>query len=124
MRSFDHERLIVYRSALDFLALAEQVVGAMPRGRAYLADQLYRAAASICLDIAEGAGEFSAADKARFYRMARRSATECAAILDVCARIQIAVPEPLAAGRELLLQIVAMLTTLARRPVGAPHAHS
>jgi four helix bundle protein len=39
------------------------------------------------LNIAEGAGEFSPSEKARFYRMARRSATECAAILHVCRRL-------------------------------------
>ena len=39
--------------------------------RASLADQLQRAATSIPLNIADGAGEFSASEKARFYRMAQ-----------------------------------------------------
>ena len=65
------------------------------------------------LNIAEGAGEFAAAEKARFYRIARRSATECAAILDVCAALRIADPAPLAASRDLLLRVVAMLTKMA-----------
>jgi four helix bundle protein len=56
----------------------------------YLADQIRRAASSIPLDIAEGAGASAAADKARFYRIARRSATESAAILDVCLALNIA----------------------------------
>ncbi|MBW3534903.1 MAG: four helix bundle protein, partial [Gemmatimonadetes bacterium] len=38
-----------------------------------LEDQLDRAATSIVLNIAEGAGEFSLPDKQRFYRMAKRS---------------------------------------------------
>ena len=84
MSTFTHERLDVYRVALDFLVLADHHAAALPRGRAYLADQLRRAALSIVLNIAEGAGEFASADKARFYRMARRSGTECAAILDSC----------------------------------------
>jgi four helix bundle protein len=46
-------------------------------------NQLRRATTSICLNIAEGAGEFSAKEKAPFYRIAKRAATECAAILDV-----------------------------------------
>jgi four helix bundle protein len=66
------------------------------------------------LNIAEGAGEFAARDKARFYRMAQRSVTESAAVLDVLRRIGIGAPEQLAAGRELLLRLVAMLTKLAR----------
>ena len=69
MRGFDHERLDAYQVALDFVVLTDVVVGSAPRGRAYLVDQLQRAATSICLNIAEGAGEFAARDKARFYRM-------------------------------------------------------
>jgi four helix bundle protein len=36
------------------------------------------------INIAEGAGEFAPEEQARFYRMARRSATESATILDAC----------------------------------------
>jgi hypothetical protein len=42
----DHERLDVYRLALDFLVLANQVLETLPRGRGHLCDQLTRA--SIC----------------------------------------------------------------------------
>ncbi len=86
----------------------------MPRGRAYLNDQLQRAGSSITLNIAEGAGEFSPNEKIRFYRMAKRSATECASILDICRHLQLVNPQLYSKGRELLLRIVAMLTKLAR----------
>src|SRR6267142_107291 len=46
-----------------------------PRGRRHLADQLSRAATSIILNIAEGAGKFSGPDKQRFYTTAIGSAT-------------------------------------------------
>ena len=49
-------------------------------GRAHLKDQLDRAGTSIVLNIAEGAGEFSLPDKQRFYRIAKRSATETSAM--------------------------------------------
>ncbi len=52
--------------AIEFVALADQMASALPRGRAYLADQLRRAASSIPLNIAERAGESAAANKARF----------------------------------------------------------
>ena len=58
MSEFDHERLDVYRLALEFVVVASDVAERMPKGRAYLADQLQRAATSIVLNIAEGAGEF------------------------------------------------------------------
>ncbi|MEM1418216.1 MAG: four helix bundle protein, partial [Myxococcota bacterium] len=44
-------------------------------------------------NIAEGAGEFSPSEKARFYRMARRSAIETVAWIEIAARRGEA-PEP------------------------------
>ena len=82
-RLFDHERLDVYRTAIKFVILSDEILESLPRGRAYLVDQLQRAASSIALNIAEGAGEYARLEKHRFYRMAKRSATECAAILDI-----------------------------------------
>ena len=114
LASFDHERLDVYRVALDFLVTASNIVENLPKGRAYLADQLNRAATSIVLNIAEGAGEFSPADKARFYRIARRSATESAACLDVCAKLSLIDQNQHSAGRDQLLRLVAMLVRLSK----------
>ena len=84
----------------------------MPGRRRGIDDQLMRAATSMPLNIAQGAGEFSPKDKARFYRIARRSGTESAAALDVCIRLGLARESEVQAGRELLRRIVAMLTKL------------
>lgn len=105
----------VYQTAIEFVVLADDIVEQLPRGRAYLNDQLHRAALSITLNIAEGAGEYAIEEKARFYRMAKRSATECAAILDVCERLELVDDQQRAKGRELLTRIVAMLVKMARR---------
>ena len=67
----DHERLDVYRLALDFLVFANQVLETLPRGRGHLCDQLTRASISIVLNLAEGAGKHSKADKRRYYLSAR-----------------------------------------------------
>jgi four helix bundle protein len=82
--TLDHEKLDVYHVAVEFVIVADEIVKHLPRGRGYLSDQLQRAALSIPLNIAEGAGEYSVDEKIRFYRMAKRSATECSAILNVC----------------------------------------
>ena len=111
---FDHERLDVYQFSLKFAVMSARLIEALPSGRSHLADQLHRAAVSIILNIAEGAGEFSKGDKARFYRMAKRSATECAAVLDICRELQLAEIEPLTEGRDLLIKIVSMLIKLIR----------
>jgi four helix bundle protein len=114
MNYFDHEKLDVYQAAIDLVTLINSVVENLPRGRAYLADQLQRAGTSVPLNIAEGAGEFSSNEKIRFYRMARRSATECASIFDVCQRLNIIDEKNYSKSRELLMRIVAMLTKMAR----------
>ena len=62
---FGHEKLDVYQLAIEFVAKANDIIERLPRGRGYLADQLQRAALSIVLNIAEGAGKFSPADKSR-----------------------------------------------------------
>ena len=111
---FDHEKLDVYRASIAFVLVVDEIFKVLPRGRAYLKDQLQRAGSSIALNIAEGAGEFSPNEKIRFYRMAKRSGTECASILDICCHLRIVDPELYSRGRELLLRIVAMLTKLAR----------
>ena len=71
----DHERLDVYRLALDFVVFANGIVEALPRGRSHLADPFTRASTSIVLTIAEGAGKRSKGDKRRYYLTARGSAT-------------------------------------------------
>jgi four helix bundle protein len=89
MQYFDHEKLDVYQRSIEFVVIIESIIQQFPKGRAYLADQLQRAGSSVTLNIAEGAGEFSTNEKIRFYRMARRSATECAGILDICMRLNL-----------------------------------
>jgi four helix bundle protein len=124
MKHFDHERLEVYRRALEFLLVAHAVVESLPRGHGYLADQLQRASTSVVLNIAEGAGEYASKEKARFYRMARRSATESAAVLDVCQKLGFLDAARHALGRGQLLEVVSMLVRLVSnlgwRPAAQP----
>ena len=114
MNYFDHEKLDVYKVAIAIVILIEEVVNQLPRGRAYLADQLQRAGTSIPLNIAEGAGEYSEGEKIRFYRMARRSATECASIFDICQQLNLINEKQFQSSRDLLLRVVAMLTRMSR----------
>ena len=112
--SFDHERMDVYRCALDVLDLCDAILEQMPPGRAHLRDQLDRAATSIVLNIAEGAGEFSPDEKRRFYRIARRSACESAAILHILTRRGHAPPDLAKKTRALLARVVNMLVRMTR----------
>ena len=79
---FDHDRLDAYNLARAFRRTVEALMKRLPRGHAEEILQLRSAALSVSLNTAEGAGEFKPAEKARFYRIARRSGTESAAVLD------------------------------------------
>ena len=54
-------------------------------------------------------------EKSRFYRMAKRSATESAAVFDIAKRLNIIQEENYQAGRTILIRIVSMLTKMAQR---------
>jgi four helix bundle protein len=108
------DRLDCYRVALEFVGLVPQLVPA--RGCADLRDQLERASSSIVLNIGEGAGRVAQADRARFFAIARGSATECAAILDVLRVRALASATTCVAARALLVRIVQMLSKLIRHP--------
>src|SRR2546427_2387409 len=106
----DAEKLDCYRIALEFQAVAGQLVP--KRGHAELRDQLDRASISIVLNIAEGCGRRSPADKGRFYSMARGSATECAAILDLLGARGLVDDRLRNRAHALLVRTVQMLTRL------------
>ena len=110
----EYERLDCYRLAIDFQAIAARLCSERRLGA--LRDQLERASVSIALNIAEGVGRRARADKAHFFAIARGSATECAAILEVAAsRGLLGVPVQ-RHGRAQLIRVVQMLTRLMERP--------
>ncbi|MCA9575208.1 MAG: four helix bundle protein, partial [Myxococcales bacterium] len=81
---------------------------------AELTDQLRRATLSIPLNIAEGAGKPTHKDRARFHAIARGSAMECGAILDLLRLQALADEERVAEAKVLLVRLVAMLTRMCR----------
>ena len=108
------QRLDVYQCAIQFVSIAMQIAGMLPRGHGELKDQLRRAAFSLPLNIAEGAGRASDADGARHYAIARGSAMECAAILDVIRALNVGAEDQYAPAMQLLARLVAMLTKMCR----------
>jgi four helix bundle protein len=111
---FDHEKLDVYRDAIAFCAWTGELLNAIT-AKAAAKDQLDRASTSIPLNIAEGNGKFSSKDRARFLEIARGSALECAAALDVLVARKLAVPEQIDSAKENLARIVQMLMGMLRR---------
>ena len=111
---FDHEKLDVYQEAIAFCGWVGEFLETVS-GKTAAKDQLDRASTSIPLNIAEGNGKFSGRDRARFLEMARGSALECAACLDVLVARRLAETESVIAAKEQLARIVQMLIGLLRR---------
>lgn len=109
-----YEKLDVYRAAIEFLAVGTRIIASLPKGNAGLADQLRRAAMSIPLNIAESSGKPTLKDRRRFIAIARGSAMECGAILDVCRVLDLSDEQTIGHGKLLLVRIVSMLTKMCR----------
>src|SRR5688500_18676672 len=94
----DAEKLDVYRVALEAHAQATTILAGDHR---IVRDQLERASLSVILNTAEGAGRRSRKDKRRHYAIARGSAMECSAAVDVIAIRGLAAPADIAVLRSL-----------------------
>lgn len=110
---FDNTR--IYTRSLELIDLARHVMAAMPQGYGFLKDQLRRAASSVVLNFAEGYGRESHAELRRYFIIARGSASEVAAILDVARCFGIIDQALHERGRDLCDHIARMLTKF-RRP--------
>jgi len=111
---FDHEKLEVYRESIAFCGWVGELLAEIS-GKASAKDQLNRASTSLPLNIAEGNGKFSSVDRARFLEIARGSALECAACLDVLAVRKLVSPERILPAKEQLVRIVNMLMGMLKR---------
>ena len=117
---FGHERLDVYRAALDYVSWSFKLSKHLTGPHRSTRDQLLRSSQSVAQNIAEGNGKTSHADRRRYFEIARGSSLECAAsqdILEVCEAIS---PNTNREGKVLLHRIVAMLTKMASRGPSDP----
>ena len=111
---FDHEKLNVYQVSLAFNEWVGEFLSSI-NAKAAAKDQLDRAATSIPLNIAEGNGKFSARDRARFFDIARGSAVESAAALDILVSRKLTTQACVTPAKEQLVQVVNMLMGLLKR---------
>jgi len=108
----DVEKLDCFRVAIEFQRLAADL---LPKGCGALRDQLDRASVSIALNLSEGAGVRSPRQKARYYAIARGSASECGAVLAIASARGLIDGEAFGRARGLVVRLVQMLTRLERR---------
>src|SRR5881394_1250800 len=105
------EKLLAYQEARKLLDAVREAE--IAEGR--LRDQALRAAASVCLNIAEGAGRAGSADKARVYAIARGENCEAAAALDISLSGRLCLGEPARRGVVHARAVQALLSGLIRR---------
>lgn len=110
---FDHEKLNVYQRSLQFVVWTTEILERIPSKLSALG-QLERASTSIPLNIAEGNGRYTATDRCRFFDIARGSALECAAALDVLVAKKVLTEKETETGKAHLIEIVNMLVGLIR----------
>ena len=113
-RSMPHHKLVAYEVAVELL----QAVTACELKEAGLRQQALRSARSCCLNIAEAAGRWSLADRARIFQIARGECCELAAAVEVAGLSGEVVPERAAAVARLADRLYALLTGLVRRAGG------
>ena len=97
---------------VEFLKEVISVIRLLPNGNSDIVNQLRRAATSISLNIAEGAGKTGVADKKRYYSIARGSTLECAAIFDLLKAWNLVDQSVLKTPTSLLSSLAAMLSKL------------
>lgn len=105
-----HENTRIYRRSLELVTVAKKVLDELPPGYGFLADQLRRAASSVALNFSEGYSKGTLREQRRFFRIARASAYEVAAIFDVAQRFGVISDKLHQDGKDICDHLAAMLT--------------
>ena len=109
---FDHEKLTVYQERIEFVVFVAALLPRLQSPFSSIRDQLLRSSQSIVLNIAEGNGKRSSADRRRFFEINRGSAMESAAALDVLVAVGAFTLDEITPGKALLLPVVKMLSKM------------
>ncbi len=108
------ETFDAYRVSLDSCRACAPITSTLT---AILRDQLLRASSSVVLNIAEGFGSPSRGVKRRHYEIARGSAVECIAVLDLASALGVVdgSANGLTTARTLFTRVAMMLSKLEAR---------
>ena len=90
---FDFEKLDVYQRIRGLNKDLLPFIFSIGKEHLYLKDQLMRASLSVMLNLSEGTGRMSDADKKQFYIRSRSSVFECVSILQTLMDLKKIEPE-------------------------------
>jgi four helix bundle protein len=112
---FIFEKLEVYQKALDFAEQVSKLTSVFLRPGWHLVDQFNRASLSVALNIAEGDGRRTGADRGRFFITARGSVHECIPLIEMCRRRDLLPPDVCAQLKREAEVLAKMLSGMIRR---------
>lgn len=108
-----HKRLLAWQKATELVRLIYMCCSRLPAEEQYtLGSQIKRAAISVANNIAEGAARKTAAEKNRFYAIARSSLVEADTTLGICAEMNMIAQEDLNQFKDLLPEIFKLISGL------------
>ena len=112
---FDFEKFTVYQKSVELAKLIAPMTLEPPKKTAKLCDHLDRAVDSILLNVPEGSGRAPRSkDRRHFHRIALGSAKEAASAVIALDAKGLIDPDLYTQARALLLEIVRMLSKMAR----------
>lgn len=109
----NHQKLDVFVVAKSFTLECYKFTKLLPSEERFnLIQQVRRAALSVCLNIAEGASRKSAAERRRYYEIARGSIIEIDAALDLSIELKYCEKENLKTLGVQMVRIFSMLSKM------------
>ena len=79
----NHNKLKCYGLLLDAARIVPSILNRLPRGNAYIEDQLKRALSSAILNLSEGNGRRSIKERNRFFDISLASISETSSAIDI-----------------------------------------
>ena len=108
---FGHEKLVVYRKGMEFVAMRKTLLDGLPR-RVAACDHLDRGSESILVNIAHASSSWSPKERIVYLGHANGSALECAACLDVFVAKCLLAAQDVYPSKSLLAEIVSILVRM------------
>lgn len=113
MLNLNHKKLDVWKKCIEFITNIYKATEKFPREEIYgITSQSRRAAVSVASNIAEGAARSSAAERKRFFEIARSSLVEIDTQLEISINLGYYRKEDLTQMEDQMNHIFAMLSSL------------
>jgi four helix bundle protein len=113
MLNLNHKKLEVWKKCIELITNIYKLTERFPREELYgLTSQIRRAAVSVASNIAEGAARNSAAERRRFFEIARSLLVEIDTQLEISINLTYCKKESLAETENQMNHIFAMLSNL------------